>query len=305
MTPRTFFDLCRISNLPTVWSNVLVGALIARPLCSATDLPRVVVAGVAGSLFYSGGMLLNDAFDAEIDARERPERPIPSGRIAKSMVFTLGYAMLGLALAILAVLAFVATGTGGVKLIATGILTALGVLVYDRWHKGIAWSPVVMGFCRACLYAMGAYAASPTLGAALVPALLLWGYVVGLTHVARFENASAVGRTWPLLLLFAPAVFIVLSEIWGPATLAREIEPTIVRAGVYVAVSVGWTLLALFIARKGGRAIGRAVVTLIAGISLVDAAFLAFLRPDLHDARLAALAAFALTLVFQRWVRGT
>ena len=27
-------------------------------------------------------MVLNDVFDAEVDARERPERPIPSGRVS-------------------------------------------------------------------------------------------------------------------------------------------------------------------------------------------------------------------------------
>src|SRR5262245_63491269 len=48
----------------------------------------------AGSLFYSGGMALNDAFDAEIDARERPERPIPSGRVSRGTVLALGFGML-------------------------------------------------------------------------------------------------------------------------------------------------------------------------------------------------------------------
>lgn len=303
MRLRTLLDLCRISNVPTVWSNVVAGAYIASPLGALPEPLRVVVVAVAGSLFYSGGMLLNDAFDAEIDARERPERPIPSGRVAKSTVFALGYAMLGLALAILVALALLGTETGGVKLVGAGVLTALGVLVYDRWHKGLAWSPVVMGFCRACLYAIGAYAASSTMGDALVPALLLWGYVVGLTHVARFENASAVGRTWPMLLLFSPVAFVVVSEILGFATL--EHRTNLIRVMAIIALSIVYTLAALSNALKGGKSIGRAVVALIAGISLVDVAFLALLRPDADGARLAAFAAFFLTLLFQHWVRGT
>jgi 4-hydroxybenzoate polyprenyltransferase len=305
MKLRTLLDLCRISNLPTVWSNVLVGAFIAPPLEAPPDPFRVVVAGFSGSLFYSGGMLLNDAFDADIDARERPDRPIPSGRVAKGTVLALGYAMLGLALAILTALAFGATGTGGVKLVGVGMLTALGVLVYNRWHKGIVWSPVVMGFCRACLYAMGAFAVSPTIEGALIPAVLLWGYVVGLTHVARFENASAVGRTWPTLLLFLPAAFCAMAERFSRISQEYPIRTNLLHMGAVVALSVGWTLFALRNARKGGRAIGRAVVALIAGISLVDATFLIFLRPEAVGALVFALAAFVLTLVFQRWVSGT
>ncbi len=305
MKLRTLLELCRISNLPTVWSNVLAGALLARPLDDFSDSVRVIVAGAAGSLFYSGGMLLNDAFDAEIDARERPERPIPSGRVARSTVFALGYAMLALALATLAVLAFAVTSTGGVKLVGAGILTALGVLAYDRWHKGFAWSPLVMGFCRACLYAVGAFAVSRSIGAAFVPAFLLFGYVVGLTHVARFENASVVGRTWPMLLVFSPVGFIVLLEAITLAALGRPKGTSPALEGAVIALSVGWTLFALRTALGGGRAIGRAVVALIAGISLVDAAFLAFVRPETPGAVVATLAAFVLTLFFQRWVRGT
>jgi 4-hydroxybenzoate polyprenyltransferase len=261
---------------------------------------------VALSLFYVGGMWLNDAFDAEIDARERPERPIPSGRVAKSTVLAFGYGMLGFALVILSALAFGATGTGGAKLVGVGVLTALGVLAYDRWHKGIAWSPIVMGFCRACLYVMGAFAVSPTItDGALIPAVLLWGYVIGLTHVARFENASAVGRTWPTLLLFLPATMFAIFEDFSRISREYPIRTNLLHMGAVVALSVGWTIFALLTARQGGRAIGRAVVALIAGISLVDATFLVFWRPEAPGAILAALAAFALTLVLQRWVRGT
>ena len=56
---------------------------------------------VALSLFYVGGMYLNDAFDAGIDAVERPERPIPSGQVSAETVFAAGFGMLALGLAVL------------------------------------------------------------------------------------------------------------------------------------------------------------------------------------------------------------
>lgn len=68
--------LGRVSNLPTVWTNALAGAALAggEPW-QAAMLPLLL----ALSLFYVGGMYLNDAFDRDIDARERPARPIPAG----------------------------------------------------------------------------------------------------------------------------------------------------------------------------------------------------------------------------------
>ena len=73
-----YLRLGRVSNLPTVWTNVLAGAALAG---AAVGPGRLALPLVACSLFYPGGMYLNHAFDREIDARERPERPIPSGRI--------------------------------------------------------------------------------------------------------------------------------------------------------------------------------------------------------------------------------
>jgi 4-hydroxybenzoate polyprenyltransferase len=134
MKLRTLLDLARISNLPTVWSNVLAGAVLGT---ANVDAPSVVVTGIAASLLYSGGMFLNDAFDAAIDARERPERPIPSGRITKSTVLFLGSGMLAFALGVLGVLVVFARAP--LSLVLMGLAIATGVLVYDRWHKGVPW----------------------------------------------------------------------------------------------------------------------------------------------------------------------
>ena len=91
--------LGRVSNLPTVWTNALAGIVLAGG--HVAD-PRTLPLIAAFSLFYVAGMYLNDAYDAEIDARERPERPIPSGRVSAETVFTAGFAMMALGLALLA-----------------------------------------------------------------------------------------------------------------------------------------------------------------------------------------------------------
>ena len=62
----------------------------------ASPHPRLPLLMVSLSLFYVGGMYLNDAFDAQFDAQHRLERPIPSGAIRVETVWGLGFAWLGL-----------------------------------------------------------------------------------------------------------------------------------------------------------------------------------------------------------------
>lgn len=293
MKPRTLLELGRVSNLPTVFSNVLCGAALTgerlRPL-------PLALAVLAGSLFYVGGMFLNDAFDAEIDAKERPERPIPSGRAERGAVLGIGFGMLAAGEALLAVSAMTGLAGSGALLMAAGWATAAAVIIYDRWHKGLAWSPAVMGLCRAGLYFVGAASVASDMDYGVwLAAFTLFLYVVGLTHVARFENASAVGRIWPSVFVFSPVALALLQ----PIVHVKAGGPMLVLA----LVSIGWSLYALRFARQGGRSIGRAVVSLIAGISLVDAVFAAS-RAGLVLAGL-CVGCWMLTLVGQRAIRGT
>src|SRR5687768_6342548 len=131
MTPRVFLELGRVSNLPTVWSNVLAGVVVSSGL---PGIPTLAVA-LAGSLFYTGGMFLNDAFDAEVDARERPERPIPSGRVSLAVVTFTGFGLLVAGLATLALLAVSGASASGFRVVTAGVFTAVAVLVYDLWHR--------------------------------------------------------------------------------------------------------------------------------------------------------------------------
>src|SRR6478672_11159568 len=120
MTWGVALRLGRISNLPTVWTNVLAGATLAGGALNA----RLALAGLALSLFYVAGMYLNDAFDRRLDAYERPSRPIPSGEVKASVVFTAGFVMLLLGLALLAAIGFAGSGTGWPAPLAGLVLAA-------------------------------------------------------------------------------------------------------------------------------------------------------------------------------------
>ena len=116
-TWRIALGLGRVSNLPTVWTNVAAGVILAGG--SLEILETLLLLG-AVSLFYVGGMYLNDAFDRDIDARERPERPIPSGQVSSKMVFTVGFTML-------------AAGEGLLAIVSHGL------------DSGMGWPPMAAG----------------------------------------------------------------------------------------------------------------------------------------------------------------
>jgi UbiA prenyltransferase family len=274
--------LGRVSNLPTVTSNVLAAVALSG---GAPPALRVAVICVAMSLMYVAGMFLNDAFDREIDARERPERPIPSGEVRAAAVFDAGFALLLAGIALTAVAALT-SGAGWRPILCA---TALGALIifYDAYHKENPLSPVVMGLCRVGVYATAAFAATrdvdPALGWGVVALL---GYLIGLTYIARQENLARIGNLWPLAVMAVPFWIAFPHNLF---------------AGAIYAGLLGTTRYALVL--LGRRRIRDAVSLLIAGISLLDATLAA--DRGCWALALVALAAFALTRRFQRVVPGT
>lgn len=289
MSWSAYLALGRVSNLPTVWTNVLAGMVLAGAPVGA---PTIVALLLAMSLFYVGGMYLNDAFDREIDARERPERPIPSGRITANEVYMIGFGMLGLALGILGAAALAGSQSPAWRPLAAGAGLAGLITYYDWSHKRDPLSPVVMGLCRVMIYVTVALAVAgrvqrPVLGGAAV----LLCYLIGLTYVAKQETLTAVRNLWPLVFLAAPFLYGFPVFATGAAG-----------AVIYLAF-LGWVVYAVGLVRFGGPAIGRAVVSLIAGISLLDALLIA--RAGASELAGWCVAGFALTVFSQRWVRGT
>ncbi|MGI9521659.1 MAG: UbiA family prenyltransferase [Hyphomicrobiaceae bacterium] len=281
--------LGRVSNLPTVWSNVLAAGTLAG--ASLGDW-RTGVLILAMSLFYVGGMYLNDAFDAEIDAEQRPERPIPSGQISRNVVFGLGFGMLA-AGAILVIFVAIRPGNSWLGPSLSAITLASMIVFYNWHHKANPLSPVIMGLCRVLVYTTTALcftAVPPT--TLWLGALLLLFYLIGLTYVAKQENFGRVENLWPLALLSAPLLY-------GATHIGADPIATVLLVAL-----AGWIGVALWLIRRRGKGdIPRAVVSLIAGISLLDALLIA----TTGEAMTAAIAVgcFALTLFLQRYVSGT
>lgn len=182
ITARAWLELARISNLPTVWTNVLAGWLLAG---GRWEWPPLMWLLAGGSLLYTAGMILNDAADAQWDREHRPERPIPSGRVGLVTVWSVGVVMM------LAGFGMCVWGAG-TNLWLTAALVA-AILAYDLYHKPWTGSVLIMGACRTLLYLVAGSAVPGGLnwGAGrdlVVKAVALGGYIVGVSIAARAES---------------------------------------------------------------------------------------------------------------------
>ena len=286
MNLSTALKLGRVSNLPTTWTNVLAGLALSG--AAITGEPSAALCA-AISCFYVGGMYLNDAFDREYDARERPERPIPSGRVSAKAVFAIGFGLLGAGLAIVAAIAFRPSGTGLPPVLAALALCGL-IVFYDLHHKQNPLSPLLMAGNRVLVYVTAALCVRVGLSLELAWGCLnLLCYLIGLTYIAKQENLASLPNLWPLALLAAPFFFVPALQTPSGQLIAA-----------LLALSTALSLRDLF---GPQRDVKRAVSRLIAGISLLDGLMIAgSASPSLA---LACILGFGATLLLQRFVPGT
>lgn len=180
---ETALRLGRVSNLPTVWTNVAAGMALG----GVEGLPArlLMLLALAVSLLYVGGMYLNDAFDAGWDAVHRPERPIPAGDVTAGVVYAAGFVLLG------AGVLLVRSATSDHRPLIAALALAGLIVLYDVSHKRNPTAPVLMALCRVAVYLLAALAVAPASSlprGAYLGAGALFLYLVFLTTVARKET---------------------------------------------------------------------------------------------------------------------
>jgi 4-hydroxybenzoate polyprenyltransferase len=207
---RAYLLLSRVSNLPTVWSNVLAGIVASQ---AGVSWPGVIRLAIGVSLLYTAGMFLNDVADRDSDAVHRRDRPIPAGDVTVRAAVSAGLALLMAGeLVIAAQPRFLTPLVWSLGLVAA-------IVYYDYRHKRDRLGPLFMGICRGLVYCVAAAAvagrvSSFVLGAAAV----LTAYVVGLTWIAKRLGPGA-GSVVPILLAGISLVdaAVILVSGGGPA----------------------------------------------------------------------------------------
>lgn len=293
-TVAGYAELVRVPNLFTAPPDVLVGAALASATGSGVSVVGVAGLSLASMLLYAAGTALNDAFDADVDADERPERPIPSGRISRRNGFALGAASLVAGVAA----AGIAAGVVG-SVVAAAV--AGGIVLYDGALKGSFVGFATMGAVRGLNVLLGTTAGtSPTPSASsVVVVLAVATYIAAVTFMAAGETESG-GRG---SVLVAGGGAVVAAAVLGGRL--AVVRPGAVETGAAVLLGVGflaWTGRALRGAYRDPvpSVVGPAVGTCILALVVLDAAFAASVGAAWG---LAALAFLVPAVGLKRWFR--
>ncbi|WP_222920328.1 UbiA family prenyltransferase [Natrinema sp. SYSU A 869] len=270
-TLGAFAELVRAPNLFTAPPDVILGAALVT-ITGADPVPSTVAGLATASVcLYAGGTTLNDAFDAPIDARERPERPIPSGRVSRRGAFGFGFALLFAAVGIAFAVA------GGPAAVAAG-LVAVAIVVYDGLLKGTAAGFLAMGTTRGLNVVLGTTAAGGVILESpiqllAVPAVIT-GYIAAVTAMAARETEGS--NRGAVAVATAGAIAAVLAVGWFLASVDPATLETIV-AIMFAAAFCWWVerpLRATYADPVPGT-IGPAVGACVLGLVLLDATFAA------------------------------
>ena len=246
---RAWLQLFRVPNLLTVPGDPLAGFF----LVTGGRLDARIAAAIGASLcLYAAGLVLNDLADQREDARDRPNRPLPSGAVSRGVaILVTGNLMIfGVGLSAFA----------GFLPLLMGVGLLLGIILYNFFTKRVpVLGAINMGMCRGMSVLVGAAAGlgpnSETvaigmlfepvshalavffyslavmgqqlpflhaLGAAIVVAI----YIAAVTNLARYETQPTFPR-FPRFLPLAALLlgYVVLKQVTGP--LLRDPSPTV------------------------------------------------------------------------------
>jgi 4-hydroxybenzoate polyprenyltransferase len=310
-TVRAYLELFRLPNVFTAIADVALGFMLTHTALVGDDfsvLVTFVLLMTASCFLYTAGMVLNDAFDAEIDAAQRPHRPIPSGRVTPTTARWLGNQMLLIGVALGWTTGWL-SGSWFCGVVVS--LLAVCVYAYDAVLKSTPLGPLAMGGCRMLNVLLGASAAATawhTLHWAVAGGLGV--YIVGVTWFARTE-ARVSSRPH---LVGATAVMIVgLAVIASyPALIGGDVMPEYQPKYFQPLRWFGmWAALAAVIIGRCGLAIVRptprfvqmAVKGCIQSLVIVDAAAVYALRGPW--CAIGILLLLVPTMYLGRWIYST
>lgn len=260
LSGRDLAELVRLPAALTVPGDVWSGhAGLGTPVSGAGALP------VGSVLLYWSGMALNDWADRDVDAVERPERVIPSGRITPPAALAVAT---GLGLAGVAVTGW----AGGRRALRVSVPLAVLVATYDVVAKDTVAGPVVMASTRGLDVLLGA-SAEPA--AALGPAVAAVAHTAGVTGLSRGE-VHGTGRAAVLGALAGTATAAVL--VGTAALRTRDLRRH--HRGAALALTTAYALgvgraQARTLSAPDAATVRAATGAGIGGITLLQAAWLA------------------------------
>ena len=225
----------------------------------------VALLALASGSLYLAGMVWNDVFDLDEDRRDRPSRPLPSGRVSVRTASILGSLLVATGVAF--------AGTAGA--LAYGLGLAAAILAYDGGLKRTSLGPVAMAGCRFLNVLLGLTVvpddAFPT-ALRIHLAGIVGVYIVGVTWFARTEAAESHRRQ----LLAAAGVMAVSLAL--ALTLRNRLPADAAGPGgvlfPYLLVGFGFLVglpISRAVRRPGPKEVQTAVKRCVLGLVVLDA----------------------------------
>ncbi|WP_262486530.1 UbiA-like protein EboC [Flectobacillus major] len=202
MDIKSYLQLMRPANLVTAVADIMAGMAISGFLfeINFSCFQTVLILSMSTIGLYGGGVVFNDVFDAKLDAIERPERAIPSGRVTLMEATILALVLLVVGILLAGLISFQSA------MIALSV--ALLAVIYDRFGKHNAiLGPINMGLCRG---------GNLLLGISVLPnAVEQWWYL-GIIPVVYIAAVTMVSRGEvhggnPKTLYFAGFLYVSVS----------------------------------------------------------------------------------------------
>jgi 4-hydroxybenzoate polyprenyltransferase len=194
---RAYLELLRLPAVFTAVADVMMGYLVTQGSLQPPWAIGLLI--VTSAFLYLAGMVLNDVHDADVDAAERPSRPIPSGRIPLASARRLGWSLFAGGVAAGWLVGYLGNNLRS-GVVAT--LLASSIVLYDIVLKSTPQAPIVMGTCRLLNVLLGMSLAETT--DTMLPrpwSAAEWSiasgigvYVAGITVFARTEARDSARR---------------------------------------------------------------------------------------------------------------
>ena len=229
-TLRTYAQLCRLPAVFTAIADIFMGYFVARGTTIVRSWAELGALVLCSSCLYLAGMVLNDIFDRDVDARERPHRPIPSGRVwlSRAILFAIVLILIGLVAS-----RFAGFHGEGYQSVLVALMLLGAILFYDGGAKNSPIGPIAMGSCRFFNVLLGAGVHSPNLQLLFtrevtVIAAAMGIYVAGVTWFAKKEaEQSSRGG-----LIFGQSV-INIGLVLLAAAITPQMRPVFESMGVW------------------------------------------------------------------------
>jgi 4-hydroxybenzoate polyprenyltransferase len=202
--------LLRLPNVFTAFADIGVGICatiaLASPPTDASFFVRAALLFVASGCLYLAGMVWNDYFDLDEDRRDRPFRPLASGKISLRTARWIGFGLLFIGLAAAGLSGLHDDGWQPNGAILGGLLV-VAILAYDARIKRTSAGPFGMALCR-FLNVLLALSLADTSTISWATRLHLAAtvsvYIIGVTWFARTEEK----RSDPQVLRVAAFVLL-------------------------------------------------------------------------------------------------